>query len=274
MAMLLSAVCFAAVWCFYRWYYMRNRWNGWTAQEKDVSTQPIDYPDHTSSGLDGSSVVSAANSIHTNCTLAKDGCAGQNSEEICSVASGSPITKKTRHKLAFMGGIGRLFHRRKRSESARGSAHVDCTQSISSPDSSRTEAQQPAAPGLTIAKRGQSLRGCSVALKGARTTAQEHSSPSTVESSSSPTHLTASESNFYDVPEHPDSDNGSTYSTTDGDIFSVLYPYSPIESDELAITPGEKIRILRVFSDGWAFVQRVADSKIGAIPAVCLDSSF
>ncbi|KAJ2122068.1 hypothetical protein IW147_003767 [Coemansia sp. RSA 720] len=60
----------------------------------------------------------------------------------------------------------------------------------------------------------------------------------------------------------------------DSDIFEVLYPYSPVESDELAITPGEKIRVLRVFSDGWAFVQRVDDGKIGAIPAVCLDASL
>ncbi|KAJ2633122.1 hypothetical protein H4R22_000701 [Coemansia sp. RSA 1290] len=59
---------------------------------------------------------------------------------------------------------------------------------------------------------------------------------------------------------------------TDGDMFTVLYPYTPVENDELAIAPGDKVRVLRTFSDGWTFVQRVDDSKIGAIPAVCLDT--
>ncbi|KAJ2452956.1 hypothetical protein EV183_002541 [Coemansia sp. RSA 2336] len=107
-------------------------------------------------------------------------------------------------------------------------------------------------PTLTIAKRGQSLRGCKGQLK-----------PSPSETNS----LAKSENESNNVGEdQPDID------VADGDMFTVLYPYSPVENDELAIAPGDKVRVLRTFSDGWTFVQRVDDSKIGAIPAVCLDT--
>ncbi|KAJ2596236.1 hypothetical protein GGF39_003529 [Coemansia sp. RSA 1721] len=56
------------------------------------------------------------------------------------------------------------------------------------------------------------------------------------------------------------------------DTFTVLYPYSPVESDELRIESGDQVRLLRLFSDGWIFVQRVDDGCIGAVPAVCLDT--
>ncbi|KAJ1899140.1 hypothetical protein LPJ66_002305 [Kickxella alabastrina] len=56
----------------------------------------------------------------------------------------------------------------------------------------------------------------------------------------------------------------------DSDLFTVLYPYSSVEGDELTIKPGEKIRLLRLFSDGWTFVQRTDDGGVGAVPAVCL----
>ncbi|KAJ1735765.1 hypothetical protein LPJ61_000362 [Coemansia biformis] len=59
----------------------------------------------------------------------------------------------------------------------------------------------------------------------------------------------------------------------EADIFEVLYPYTSTEGDELSIAPGERVRLLRVFSDGWAFVQRLEDGVVGAIPAVCLDTS-
>ncbi|KAJ1744236.1 hypothetical protein LPJ68_000296 [Coemansia sp. RSA 1086] len=105
---------------------------------------------------------------------------------------------------------------------------------------------------LTIAKRGQSLRGCKGQLK-----------PSPSETSS----LAKSENESNDALE-----NQIDIDVTDGDMFTVLYPYTPVENDELAIAPGDKVRVLRTFSDGWTFVQRVDDSKIGAIPAVCLDT--
>ncbi|KAJ1941872.1 hypothetical protein GGF37_003355 [Kickxella alabastrina] len=58
----------------------------------------------------------------------------------------------------------------------------------------------------------------------------------------------------------------------DSDMFTVLYPHSSVEGDELTIKPGEKIRLLRLFSDGWTFVQRTDDGGVGAVPAVCLDT--
>ncbi|KAJ1946732.1 hypothetical protein FBU59_001965 [Linderina macrospora] len=58
------------------------------------------------------------------------------------------------------------------------------------------------------------------------------------------------------------------------DLFTVLYPYMPVENDELSIRPGEMVRVLRLFLDGWTFVQRMDDGAIGAVPAVCLDTDL
>ncbi|KAJ1987096.1 hypothetical protein GGI25_003343 [Coemansia spiralis] len=57
------------------------------------------------------------------------------------------------------------------------------------------------------------------------------------------------------------------------ELYTVLYPYSSVEKDELSIVPGEQVHILRLFSDGWSFVQRVNDGRVGAIPVVCLDAA-
>ncbi|KAJ2782704.1 hypothetical protein H4R18_002130 [Coemansia javaensis] len=69
----------------------------------------------------------------------------------------------------------------------------------------------------------------------------------------------------------PDAADSGRSEPTACDVFEVLHPYSSDVSDELSIVPGEAVRLLRMFPDGWAFVQRVADGTIGAVPAVCLD---
>ncbi|KAJ2676154.1 hypothetical protein IWW42_000823 [Coemansia sp. RSA 1085] len=146
----------------------------------------------------------------------------------------------------------RLFHRRRRSS---GSGYVSTRSkhgSLVEQPLAETDQAPSSLLNLTIAKRGQSLRGCKGQLK-----------PSPSETSS----LAKSENESNDALE-----NQIDIDVTDGDMFTVLYPYTPVENDELAIAPGDKVRVLRTFSDGWTFVQRVDDSKIGAIPAVCLDT--
>lgn len=59
---------------------------------------------------------------------------------------------------------------------------------------------------------------------------------------------------------------------TEPDVLNVVYSFAAIESDELTISIKDRVRLLRSFSDGWAFVQRVGDGMIGAVPAVCLHS--
>ncbi|KAJ2730103.1 hypothetical protein H4S00_000156 [Coemansia sp. D1744] len=270
MALLLSAVCLAVVWCFYRWYYMRNGNSKQAAKPKYAWTQSSGPPNSANSGLDGCSADLVTESANTAFVLAENIGTCQDSKNICSASAKSTHPEQTRHPLMFVSKISRLFCRIRHTRASQESTQAVSTITLSPPRSPTTELQQPGPPdtnalGLTIAKRGQSLRGLNP---------RECDSPSSNESSSLQPHPTISETNFYDVPEQHIADSDSTNSVGDSDIFEVLYPYSPVESDELAITPGEKIRVLRVFSDGWAFVQRVDDGKIGAIPAVCLDSTL
>ncbi|KAJ2847047.1 hypothetical protein IWW36_004053 [Coemansia brasiliensis] len=164
----------------------------------------------------------------------------------------SPVATRTAKLPLLIQKTTRLFRRRRKSSS---SSHVSTkNKHVSLAELPINGAGQipSSLPNLTIAKRGQSLRGCKGQLK-----------PSPSETNS----LVQPEDESNDAPEHP-----IGIDVTDGDMFTILYPYTPVESDELAITPGDKVRVLRTFSDGWAFVQRVDDSKIGAIPAVCLDT--
>ncbi|KAJ2856015.1 hypothetical protein FB639_006161 [Coemansia asiatica] len=110
--------------------------------------------------------------------------------------------------------------------------------------------------GPRLSRRNQSLRGCPEQLA-----CQENLAGT----------LTKSETNSLDKSSNRSSiqiDANLISSCT----FAVLYPYLPVESDELRIEPGDQVRLLHLFSDGWIFVQKANDGSIGAVPAVCLDT--
>jgi len=51
-----------------------------------------------------------------------------------------------------------------------------------------------------------------------------------------------------------------------------MRPFVPNMSDELAVVPGDFIRIIKSFDDGWALVEKLGmgDSVSGLIPVDCL----
>lgn len=57
------------------------------------------------------------------------------------------------------------------------------------------------------------------------------------------------------------------------EIETIARPYKPTLSDELAVTVGERVRVLEVFNDGWAAVEKPgngsADPARGLVPVAC-----
>ncbi|KAF9939660.1 hypothetical protein BGZ65_009936 [Modicella reniformis] len=49
-----------------------------------------------------------------------------------------------------------------------------------------------------------------------------------------------------------------------------LYPYQASMADELDLTPGDIINVIRVFDDGWAVGTNMSTSREGAFPIVCV----
>ncbi|KAI9471627.1 hypothetical protein BX667DRAFT_92349 [Coemansia mojavensis] len=239
LALVLTVACLAAVWFFYRWNYSRTARGASTAGGKRPK-----FPNNSSE-----QDSQYSNSLHTDrTTFHKSAISPQGSSV---QANPDPAAKAVIWPLRIQKAL-RLFHRRRRSS---GSGYVSTRSkhgSLVEQPLAETDQAPSSLLNLTIAKRGQSLRGCKGQLK-----------PSPSETSS----LAKSENESNDALE-----DQIDIDVTDGDMFTVLYPYTPVENDELAIAPGDKVRVLRTFSDGWTFVQRVDDSKIGAIPAVCLDT--
>ncbi|PVV03076.1 hypothetical protein BB560_002441 [Smittium megazygosporum] len=61
------------------------------------------------------------------------------------------------------------------------------------------------------------------------------------------------------------------YEFLEGKYLCSVYSYYPKEYDELELNPGDIVRIIKVFSDGWALVELAKGLKVGAVPLVCLD---
>ncbi|OMH85051.1 hypothetical protein AX774_g1411 [Zancudomyces culisetae] len=57
----------------------------------------------------------------------------------------------------------------------------------------------------------------------------------------------------------------------DETLYDVVYDYTPNEYDELELKVGDRLRIIKVFSDGWALVKHHAQKNIGIVPMVCID---
>ncbi|KAI0333714.1 hypothetical protein GY45DRAFT_231081 [Cubamyces sp. BRFM 1775] len=53
-------------------------------------------------------------------------------------------------------------------------------------------------------------------------------------------------------------------------IETIRRPFVPTMDDEMAVVPGQEVRILKRFDDGWAFAETVPASRQGLIPIDCL----
>lgn len=53
-------------------------------------------------------------------------------------------------------------------------------------------------------------------------------------------------------------------------IYSVIKPYVKRLNDEITVCIGEKVKILKFHSDGWATVKMVTSDDSGVIPLMCL----
>ncbi|TFY65517.1 hypothetical protein EVJ58_g1929 [Rhodofomes roseus] len=47
-------------------------------------------------------------------------------------------------------------------------------------------------------------------------------------------------------------------------------PFVPAMEDEMAVAPGDRVRMLRRFNDGWAYAEKVGTRRRGIIPIDCL----
>ncbi|EED77878.1 predicted protein [Postia placenta Mad-698-R] len=102
---------------------------------------------------------------------------------------------------------------------------------------------------------------------------------STVESS---TYATAPENPFADPAsvcngEGEGEDDGRTVESADAETAShfatvevIRRPFVPTMDDEMAAAPGERVRMLRRFDDGWAYAEKVPRGRRGLIPIDCL----
>ncbi|OMJ20320.1 hypothetical protein AYI70_g4181 [Smittium culicis] len=54
---------------------------------------------------------------------------------------------------------------------------------------------------------------------------------------------------------------------------NVIYPYAPKEYDELELVSGDSVKVIKVFSDGWALVEHLVNGRAGVIPIVCISPS-
>ena len=86
------------------------------------------------------------------------------------------------------------------------------------------------------------------------------------------------DTNYHSIPspfaDQPQSDAGATLSPEPGGAFKsvelIRRPFEPTLDDELAVVPGDSVRIVKTFDDGWAYVEKVGSSAKGLIPIDCL----
>jgi len=102
-------------------------------------------------------------------------------------------------------------------------------------------------------------------------------------SSESSDYVTASENPFADfvsIPDHTSLDDRLTaesllsVDTETASHFAVVEtirrPFVPTMDDEMTAAPGEQVRMLRRFDDGWAYAEKVPTGRRGLIPIDCL----
>jgi hypothetical protein len=54
------------------------------------------------------------------------------------------------------------------------------------------------------------------------------------------------------------------------DLQTIRRPFTPSLDDELSVSEGDKVRVIKVFDDGWAFVEKQDRNQSGLIPVDCL----
>lgn len=58
------------------------------------------------------------------------------------------------------------------------------------------------------------------------------------------------------------------------EVETIRRPYTPTLSDELQVSVGDRIKVLEIFNDGWASVEKVAaedgQAMKGLVPIACL----
>ncbi|KIP08923.1 hypothetical protein PHLGIDRAFT_38726, partial [Phlebiopsis gigantea 11061_1 CR5-6] len=53
-------------------------------------------------------------------------------------------------------------------------------------------------------------------------------------------------------------------------VETVRRAYVPVRADELALAPGESVRVMRRFDDGWAYAENLSRGSRGLFPIDCL----
>lgn len=53
-------------------------------------------------------------------------------------------------------------------------------------------------------------------------------------------------------------------------VETIRRPFVPAMEDEMGVVPGERVRMLRRFNDGWAYAEQVGTRRRGIIPIDCL----
>ncbi|KAI0369380.1 hypothetical protein BV20DRAFT_903722, partial [Pilatotrama ljubarskyi] len=103
--------------------------------------------------------------------------------------------------------------------------------------------------------------------------ADGHSPPSPVAPVSS---AAAAENPFLDFTEiRPPSASASLESANStplhfAPVETIMRPFAPTMADEMGVSPGQEVRIVRRFDDGWAFAEDVESGRQGLIPIDCL----
>ncbi|KAJ2710746.1 hypothetical protein H4R19_003594 [Coemansia spiralis] len=303
MALVLSAICLVVVWWFYRWAYVRTR----RGRLRHCSAA-TSLASSMASGVTGGAHDSAARSPATGNSPASE---PQRSSTNTSTSNNTTAAHSTDQAPAGRRSVATAIHARllrllgrqplaTGNDGHSGKRNTDPPARILGAQASmstarrralvelgippRPDAQTAEQPSLTdtlmsyltIGSRGWSLAS---RLRGAGVAALEAAGPGSQHASSSASSRGSGGSPGQQLaPDIARNDStcarsGSAAGDGDGDVLEVLYPYTSAESDELSITPGEQVRLLRMFSDGWAFVQRVDDGVVGAVPAVCLETS-
>ncbi|EGN93782.1 hypothetical protein SERLA73DRAFT_188886 [Serpula lacrymans var. lacrymans S7.3] len=94
--------------------------------------------------------------------------------------------------------------------------------------------------------------------------------PTLTRQTPSPTEPTPASNPFADPHSQPDPVAAAAEFAA---IETICRPFAPTLEDELRVSPGDSVRILKVFDDGWTFVERVGSNEDGAkglIPVDCL----
>lgn len=116
-------------------------------------------------------------------------------------------------------------------------------------------------------------RAASEMLSGSIMSSKRGSAFFTAEDGSPSTPVPESENPFADFTEIVRPPSVSTANSVPhhfSPIETIRRPFIPSMDDELSVAPGDEVRILKRFDDGWAVAEKVGASQQGLIPIDCL----